>query len=81
MLPRESIYVPVYMCVFKFSPKTRGQMKPKFIWNHNRIGEELIQMIQVICCSSLLSNPGGRGLLAGILPQVWPRSAGLLAGL
>ena len=24
---------------------------------------------------------GGRGLLAGILPQIWPGSAGLLAGL
>ena len=32
-------------------------MKPKFIWNHNR----LIQMIQVICCSSLLSVPGRVG--------------------
>ena len=25
--------------------------------------------------------PWGRGLLAGILPQIWPGSAGLLAGL
>ena len=25
--------------------------------------------------------PRGRGLLAGILPQIWPGSAGLLAGL
>ena len=33
---RESIYVPVYMCVFKFFPKTREP----FMWNHNRIGEE-----------------------------------------
>ena len=41
-LPNESIYVPVYMYmyVFKFSPKTRGHMKPKFMWNQNRIGEE-----------------------------------------
>ena len=38
-------------------------------------------MIHVICCSSLLSVPGRAGLLAGILPQVWPWSAGLLAGL
>ena len=33
----------------------------------------------------ILSAPpgggGGQGLLAGILPQIWPGSAGLLAGL
>ena len=29
----------------------------------------------------ILSAPGGRGLLAGALPQIWPGSAGLLAGL
>ena len=83
-LPCESMYVPVYMCEFNFFSETTGPMKAKFMWNHNRICEEtLIQMIQVICCSSLLSAPGrvGRGLLAGILPQFWPRSAGLLAGL
>ena len=39
-LPRESIYGPVYICVFKFSPKTTEPMKPKVMWNHNRIGEE-----------------------------------------
>ena len=39
-LPSESMYVPVYMCVFKFFAETTGQMKPKFMWNHNRIGEE-----------------------------------------
>ena len=38
-------------------------MKPKFMWNHNRIyrRRKLIQMIQVICCSSLLSVPGRAG--------------------
>ena len=37
-------------------------MKPKFMWNHNRIyrRRKLIQMIQVIC-SSLLSVPGRAG--------------------
>ena len=40
LIPRESIYVPVYMFVFKFFPKTRGPMKSKFMWDHNRIGEE-----------------------------------------
>ena len=39
-LPSESMYVPVYMCVFKFFSETTGPMKSKFMWNHNRIGEE-----------------------------------------
>ena len=39
-LPIESMYVSVYMCVFKFFSETTGPMKPKFMWNHNRIGEE-----------------------------------------
>ena len=33
------------------------------------------------CCSRLLSAFREPGLLAGILPNIWPRSAGLLAGL
>ena len=32
--------VTVYMCVFKVFSETTGPMKPKFMWNHNRIGEE-----------------------------------------
>ena len=38
-------------------------MKPKYMWNHNRIalGGKLIQMIQVICFSSILSAPGRAG--------------------
>ena len=28
------------MCEVKFFPETRGPMKIKFMWNHNRIGEE-----------------------------------------
>ena len=39
-LPSESMYVPVYMCVFKFFSETTGPMKPKCMWNQNRIGEE-----------------------------------------
>ena len=62
MLPSESMYVPVYMCVFKFLSETTGPMKSKFMWNHNGIGDRrLIQLIQVICCSSLLSAPGRAG--------------------
>ena len=42
-LPSESMNVPVYnlyMCVFKFFSETTGPMKPKFMWNHNMIGEQ-----------------------------------------
>ena len=38
-LPSESMYVPVYMCVFKLMSETTGPKKPKFLWNHNMIGE------------------------------------------
>ena len=51
-------------------------MKPMLMWNHNRHDRrgKLIQMIQVISSVVLhyYQSPGGRGLLAGILPQVWP---------
>ena len=60
MLPRESIYVPVYMCVFNFFPKTRGPMKPKFMWNHNRIGDDGSGHLLFF----IIVSP--RGLLAGI---------------
>ena len=37
-------------------------MKPEFMWNHNRIRQgKLIQMIQVIFCSSLLAIYGRWG--------------------
>ena len=39
-VPSESMYVPVYMCVFKFLSETTGPMKPKCMLNQNRIGEE-----------------------------------------
>ena len=39
-LAGESMYVPVYMCVFKFFSETTGPRKPKCMWNQNRIGEE-----------------------------------------
>ena len=58
-------------------------MKPKFMCgitignarkvNSNDSGHLLFFII--------VSPREGGGLLAGILPQVWPRSAGLLAGL
>ena len=41
------------------------------------------QMIWVICCFSLLSirGGGGGGAISRDLPQILPRSAGLLDGL
>ena len=39
-LPNESMFVSVYMCVFKFFSETTGPIKPNFMWNHNRIGME-----------------------------------------
>ena len=60
-LPSESMYVPVYMCVFNFFSETTGPLKPKFMWNHTYDRRtKLIQLIQVFCCSSLLSAQGRR---------------------
>ena len=81
-LPRVSMYVPVYMRVFKFFSEPQDQYEAKvYVESQYDRRTKLIQLIQVFCCSSLLSAPGGRGLLAGILPQFWPRRAELLAGL
>ena len=76
-----SIYVLV--CVFKIFSETTGPTEANFHvepqWDR---GGKFIQMIPVICCSSFeYCQPLGRGLFAGLLPQMWPRSAGLLAGL
>ena len=71
------------MCVFKFfseiidpnedevhvgPPRDRGE-------NYSNHSGQLLFFILI------LSASGGRGLLAGILPQIWPGSAGLLTGL
>ena len=64
------VYVCMYVCVCSniFSENS-GSIETKFhvepLWDR---GRKFIQMVQVICCSSLLSTSGGRGLLAGILP-------------
>ena len=74
------MYVPV--CVFKIFPETTGPSEAKFHVEPtcDRRGK-FIQMILVICCSSFeYWQPLGQGLFAGLLPQMWPRSAGLLAG-
>ena len=58
-------------------------LKTKFTWDHHGIGEKIYSNDsgQLLFFILILSAPGGRGLLAGILPQSWPGSAGLLAGL
>ena len=57
-----------YVCSNIFS-KTTGPTEAKLHVEHawDR-GRKLIQMVQVICCSSLLLTSGVRGLLADILP-------------
>ena len=71
------------VCVFKIFSETTGPTEAKFHvepqWDR---GGKFIQRIPVICCFHLnIVSLWGRGLFAGLLPQLWPRSAGLLAGL
>ena len=72
------------------SLKSLSQLKTKFTWDQHRIGKKIYSNDsgQLFFFNLILSVPGGgevdgggRGLLAGILPQIWPGSAGLLAGL
>ena len=62
------MYVCMYVCSNIFS-ETTGPTEAKFHveppWDR---GRKFIQMVQVICCSSLLSiyGKGGGGLLEGI---------------
>ena len=80
----------VLVCVCKIFSETTGPTVAKFHvepqWDR---GGKFIQIIPVICCSiSVICCSSfeycqslGAGLFAGLLPQMWPRSAGLLAGL
>ena len=63
------------------SLKALSQLKTKLMWDHHGIGEKIYSndFRQLVFFILILSAPGGRGLLAGILPQIWPGSAGLLA--
>ena len=70
-----SMYVLV--CVFKIFFETIVPTVAKFHGNHNGIGEEnLFKLFRSFVVLHLnIVN------FAGLLPQMWPRSAGLLAGL
>ena len=71
------------VCVFKIFSETTGPTEAKFHvepqWDR---GGKFIQRIPAICYFHFnIVSLWGRGLFAGLLPQMWPRSAGLLAGL
>ena len=70
------------MCVFKFFFEITEPTEDKVHVGPPRDrGENLSNDSGQLFFILILSAPGGRGLLAGILPQIWPGSAGLLAGL
>ena len=64
------VCVCVYVCVcsngfFETNEPIEAKIHVERPWDREK---KFIQMVQVICCSSLLSTSGGRGLLAVILP-------------
>ena len=66
------------MCL-NSSLKSLSQLKTKFTWDQHRIGEKMYSNDsgQLLFFILILSASGGGGLLAGVLPQIWPGSAGL----
>ena len=73
------------MCVHFFSETTSSvclqPMKPKFMWNHNRIGEESFSNDAGHLLFFIIVSPREGGAFSRDLPQFWLRVAGLLAGL
>ena len=70
--PRLCVCVCVCVCT-NICSETTGPFEAKFHveppWNRGRKFIQMVQAgVQVICCSSLLSNSGEWGLLGGILP-------------
>ena len=71
------------MCVFKLLFEITVPTEDKVHVGPPRDrGEHLFNKFRsvVVLYFNFVSSRG-RGLLAGILPQIWPGSAGLLAGL
>ena len=69
------MYVPVYMCVFIFFSETIRPMRPKFIWNHKRIGRSFV-------CFFIIVSPreGGafsRDFITILAPECWAFSEAL----
>ena len=72
------------MCVFKFFFEITEPTEDKVhTWDHHRIREKIHSNDsgQLLFFIFNFVSLRGRGLLAGILPQIWPGSAGLLARL
>ena len=71
------------MCVFKFFFDITEPTEDKVLVGPQRNrGENLVKSFRsVVVVYFNFVSPRGRELLAGILPQNWPGSAGLLAGL
>ena len=68
------------ICVFKLFFEITEPTEDKDTWGNHRIGEKNSNDSSQFFYYYFVS-PRGRGLLAGILPQIWSGSAGLLAGL
>ena len=75
--------VCMYMCVFKFFFEITEPTEDKvYVGPPRDRGENLFKCFRsVVVLYFNFVSPRGRGLLAGILPQIWPGCAGLLAGL
>ena len=70
------------MCVFKFFFEITEPTEDKVHMGLPRDrGENLFKRFRSVVVYVNFVSPWGRGLLAGILPQIWPGSAGLSAGL
>ena len=72
------------MCVFKFFFEITEPTEDKVHVGPTQDRGENVFIYdsgQLLFLILILSAPRGRGLLAGVLPQIWPGSAGLLAGL
>ena len=70
------------MCVFKFFYEITEPTEDKVHVGPPRDRRNLFKLFRsVVVLYFNFVIPRGRGLLAGILPQIWPGSAGLLAGL